>query len=222
MSGLHIDSVVKHYGNKQILTDIFVSCQVGEIIGLLGGNGSGKSTLLKIVFGAMSADNKFVKAGEKHIIGVEDCIKRIKYLPQDSFLPNHISIRKVISMFCNRRQIQIIENNELFKPLLNKKTYQLSGGERRLLELYLIIYAEAEYILLDEPFNGLDPLHKEEVMGLIKEQSKEKGFIITDHDYRNVMNVATKIILLHDGNVKNIKNKEELVRWGYVPENTFR
>ena len=222
MNGLHIDSVVKHYGNKQILTDIFVSCQVGEIIGLLGGNGSGKSTLLKIVFGAESADNKFVKIGEKHIYDVKDCKGRIKYLPQDSFLPNHISIKKVISIFCNNEQTRIIENNELFKSLLSKNTYQLSGGERRLLELYLIIYAEAEYVLLDEPFNGLDPLHKEEVMALIKEQSKEKGFIITDHDYRNVMNVATKIILLHDGNAKNIENKEELVKWGYIPENTFR
>ena len=87
MNRLHIDSVVKHYGDKQILTDIFVGCQVGEIIGLLGGNGSGKSTLLKIVFGAESADSKFVKIGEKHIYGVKDSIGRIKYLPQDSFLP---------------------------------------------------------------------------------------------------------------------------------------
>jgi len=78
----------------------------------------------------------------------------------------------VISMFCNNEQARTIENNELFKPLLKKNTYQLSGGERRLLELYLIIYADAEYVLLDEPFNGLDTLHKEEVMELIKDQSK--------------------------------------------------
>lgn len=71
--------------------------------------------------------------------------------------------------------------------------------------------------LLDEPFNGITPVYKEEIKELIQEQSKNKGFIITDHDYRNILDIATRVIMIHDGGTKQIKDKSELVQWGYVP-----
>ena len=98
MSKLHVDSVIKSYDTKQILTDIFISCEPGEIVGLLGKNGSGKSTLLKIIFGSLHADRKFVRIGNKLISGMYDNRKLLKYLPQDNFLPNHIKVKKIIEM----------------------------------------------------------------------------------------------------------------------------
>lgn len=102
--------------------------------------------------------------------------------------------------------------------MLDKKSKQLSGGEKRLLEILLIVYANSIYTLIDEPFNGVAPIYKEEIKKLIKEQSCNKGFIITDHDYRNIFDVATRIVIMYDGGIKEIKSKDELKYWGYIPE----
>jgi len=208
---------MKYYGQRSILTDVYLKCEKGEVIGLLGRNGSGKSTLLEIIFGSKSANGKFIKVGDRVIKNLSDNHDLIKYLPQDSFLPNHLKISKVISVFSDHSNAEIIKNNNFIRPLLNKKCNQVSGGEKRILEIFLLIYSNAKYILIDEPFNGVAPIYKEMIKDLIKEESKNKGFIITDHDYRNILDVATKVILLHDGGVKEITQKEELRYWGYLP-----
>jgi len=121
MSRLHVDSVTKSYNNKTILSDVFLSCQKGEIKGLIGRNGSGKSTLLKIIFGSEKAEYKFVRIGEKVIKNVSDRRKLINYLPQDNFLPNNIRIRKIIGLFLDYESRIEMLNNEYLKPLLHKK-----------------------------------------------------------------------------------------------------
>ena len=216
MSKLHVDSVIKSFDTKQILTDIYVSCEIGEIIGLLGRNGAGKSTLLKIIFGSLSADSKFIKIDNKILNGLFHNRNLIKYLPQDSFLPNHIKVRTVIDLFCSKSNAELIKKHDLIKPMLQKKSIQLSGGERRLLEILLIIFSDSIYTFIDEPFNGVAPIYKEEIKSIIKRKAKTKGFIITDHDYRNILDIATRIIIIHDGGTKEIKNKEELKYWGYI------
>lgn len=218
MSKLHVDSVIKTFATKQILTDVFISCQKGEIIGLLGRNGSGKSTLLKIIFGSLQADRKFVKIGEKISSGIFDNRKLINYLPQDHFLPNQVKVKTLIELFCNKKKAELIQKHKLIAPMLHKRSKQLSGGEKRLLEVLLIIYSDSTYTLIDEPFNGLAPVYKEEIKELIKQQSIDKGFIITDHDYRNILDMASRIVIIHDGGTKEIKNKSELIDWGYLPE----
>ncbi|WP_044213685.1 ATP-binding cassette domain-containing protein [Flammeovirga sp. OC4] len=220
MSKLHVDSIIKNIDSRQVLTDVFISCQKGEIIGLLGRNGTGKSTLLKIIFGSIPADGKFVKIGEKISNGLFDNRKLIKYLPQDHFLPDHVKVQTIIELFCDKHKADLIKRNELIAPMLNKKSKQLSGGERRLLEVLLIIHSESTFALIDEPFNGVAPIYKEEIKDSIKKQSLEKGFIITDHDYRNILDIATRIVIIHDGGTKEIKNKNELVDWGYIPATT--
>jgi ABC-type multidrug transport system ATPase subunit len=215
---LHVDSVTKSYGVKQVLSDIYISCNKGEIVGLLGRNGVGKSTLLKIIFGSVKADTKFIKIGDKRIHGLFDNKNLINYLPQKSFLPNHIKVSRIIPLFCGKTNADLVLSNEYIISLVNKQVSHLSGGEKRLLEVVLVIYSDAKYILIDEPFNGIAPIYKDEIKSLIKGQSKDKGFIITDHDYRDIMDVATKIILLRDGGTKVINDREELKYWGYIPE----
>lgn len=217
MSRLYVDSVMKSYGQRKLLTDIYLNCVQGEIIGLLGRNGCGKSTLLEIIFGSKSADGKFVKVGDKVIEKISSSHNLIKYLPQDSFLPNHLKVDKIIALFNDNQNAVIIKEHSLIKSMLHKKCYELSGGEKRLLEIYLIIYSNAKYVLIDEPFNGIAPIYKENIKDLIRAQSKNKGFIITDHDYQNILDLATKVILLHDGGTKEIAGMEELRFWGYIP-----
>ncbi len=216
MSGLYVDSVAKDFGLRQVLSDVFITCKQGEIIGLLGRNGSGKSTLLKIIFGSLKADHKFVKVDDKHIRSLYDSRNLIQYLPQDSFLPNHVTIKKIISIFCELEQAVQLFEIELVKPFLNQKSNQLSGGERRLIEILILLYSKAKYVLLDEPFNGLAPLHIEIIKNHIKELATKKGFIISDHNYNSVLAISTSIILLHEGGTKKIKDHQELVHFGYL------
>ncbi|MDT0557265.1 ATP-binding cassette domain-containing protein [Ichthyenterobacterium sp. W332] len=217
MSTLHVDSIMKRYGNNQVLSDVFMSCSTGGIIGLLGRNGSGKSTLLKIIFGALHTDNKFVKVDDDIINATKDTVGRIAYLPQDNFLPNHIKIKTLIVLLCETESIQFIKDHQLISPFLNRYVKALSGGERRILEVFLIIFSRAKFILIDEPFNGIAPIYKDEIKDLIRRQTKHKGFIITDHDYSNVLDLASKVVLLHNGSTRPIKNIKELEQFGYLP-----
>jgi ABC-type multidrug transport system ATPase subunit len=178
MSLLHVDSVIKSYRHKQVLTDVFISCKSGEIVGLLGRNGSGKSTLLKVIFGSLLADNKFIRINDQPLAGRYANHNQIKYLPQHHFLPSHLKIKKVISLFCDRKHAEVISENFRIKPLLEKKCAALSGGEKRLIEIFLIIFSQAEFILLDEPFSGIAPVYREEVKELIKDQSEDKDLLL--------------------------------------------
>src|SRR5690606_13211239 len=112
----------------------------------------GKSTLLKIIFGSVSADTKFVKVGDKIIRRLISNKSTIRYLSQDHFVPENIKIQTLVNIFCDRRTAILVAAHHLIKPLLHMKPSQISGGEKRILEILLIIYAEASYILLDEPF----------------------------------------------------------------------
>lgn len=218
MSGLHVDSVRKQIGDKQILNDVFISCKTGEVVGLLGRNGSGKSTLLKIIFGSLKADYQYISIDDKKINSLYDNRALLQYLPQDNFLPNHIKTINIIRCFCNAENAALLIDNELVKPHLKKKTNQLSGGERRILEVLLMVHSGAKYLLFDEPFNGIAPLHIEIVKEIIKEHAKDKGFIITDHDYRNVLDLSSTVILMDKGNTRVIKEFNDLIQFGYLPQ----
>ncbi len=216
MSRLHVDSLTKSYNNKVILNDIFLSCEKGQIIGLIGRNGSGKSTLLKIVFGTEKADSKFVRIGEQIIKNVSKGRNLINYLPQDNFLPNNVKIRTLITLFLSKENRDILFNNEYIIPLLNKQNQELSGGEKRIVEILLIIHSNSEYILLDEPFNGVSPIVKDYIIEYILKMKTDKGYIITDHDYENVFNLADSILYLQNGYLKKINEKRELIELGYL------
>ena len=216
MKNLHVDSIRKFYHERLILSDIFLSCKKGEIIGLVGRNGSGKSTLLKIIFGIENAENKFVRIGDKVLKSFSDSSKLINYLPQDNFLPKELKVYNIIKFFLPAEKRNQLLKNVFIKPLLKKKFQDLSGGEKRIVEILLLLNSESEFLLLDEPFNGVSPVVREFIIESISEKKDDKGFIITDHDYENVVKIADKILLLKDASLKEIKNKNELIKHGYL------
>lgn len=218
MSELHADSILKSYDSRVILSDIYLGCRTGEIVGLLGRNGSGKSTLLKIIFGSLKADNRFVRVDDQVLSGVSDSHRHIKYIPQDDFLPRHIKIKRLIELFCPSGKEELIEAHPLVRQYLNRRSRELSGGERRIVEILLSIYSDSQFILIDEPFNGISPKQVEQIKALIKRESANKGFIITDHSYRNILEIADRVVLIHDGAMRQIKEPSDLVKWGYVPQ----
>jgi lipopolysaccharide export system ATP-binding protein len=217
LSLLEIDSVIKAFDNKQVLTDIYLKCQTGDIIGMLGRNGSGKSTLLKTIFGTLTAE-KFIRIDGKVYEHPYKTLNQICYLPQHEFLPKQMTAEKVVKLYIDKNEINKFFEDELLQPIRYNKIYFLSGGELKYLEIKLLLNTKSKFVLLDEPFNGVAPIMVQIIKSLIKSKSHSKGIILTDHDYRNVLDVANKYCLIYDGGIKEVKEKLDLVKWGYVSD----
>lgn len=214
---LEIDSVIKSYDDRPVLTDIYLKCETGDIIGMFGRNGSGKSTLLKILFGILAAERKFIRIDGKVFDSPYKTKNELCFLPQHDFLPKYMKAAKAVELYLGKDAVETFFADNILKKLNNNKVSELSGGELRYLEIKLLLKTESKFILLDEPFNGVSPLLVEYIRGLIVESSKTKGIILTDHDYKNVLDVANRYCLIYDGGIKTVTSKEGLIRWGYVP-----
>lgn len=216
---LEIDSIQKRFDEKSVLTDVYLKCETGDIIGLLGRNGSGKSTLLKIIFGIQHADNKFIRVNGIVKNRTSELLQDISYLHQDNFIPNNFSVKKAVSLSIEKNQVAAFyDDDDMIKSLKEKYIKELSGGELRYLEIKLILSNASKFVLLDEPYNGLSPVLAEKTNELINLNSKNKGIIITDHNYEKVIKVATKLILMKEGKVHHLKDKMELIEKGYLSE----
>lgn len=215
---LEVDSVQKYFEHKLVVSDVYLRCETGDIVGLLGRNGSGKSTLLKIIFGIVPADYKFVRIDGKLKVKTSELLKEVGYLHQDNFIPKHFSVEKAIRLSVSKEKFDAFCVDAMIQSLLDKKISHLSGGELRYLEIKLILSNDSKFVLLDEPYNGLAPVMVENVNQLIRENAKQKGIIITDHNYRNVIDVSTKLILMVAGKTHHLKDENELIDRGYLKE----
>jgi len=218
---LYADSIAFSYtGYQSLLTGVFIRCKVGEVVALLGRNGCGKSTLLKILFGSIKPKNAFITInGTRVRKGYRS--KKLCYLPQSSFLPPYYSVRQLIAlMLPDKTDQHKIFEDDVLKPLLSQKIGDLSLGERRYFELLLLLYGDADFYLLDEPFSGVSPFLKDRIQNLIRSYQATKGFIISDHHYQSVLDISTHIYLLQNGGCRHIANKKDLELF-YVPVGTF-
>lgn len=215
---LEVDSIIKRYNNELVVSDVYVKCETGNIIGLLGRNGSGKSTLLQIIFGIVDAETKFIRIDGVVKQHVNQLMKDISYLPQHNFIPENFSVRKAINLSIEKLKRNVFYEDNLIATVLDNKIGQLSGGELRYLEIKLILSNPSKFVLLDEPYNGLSPIMIEKVNDLIIENSKSKGIIITDHNYENVILVSNQLILMKSGKTYHLKDKNELIEKGYLRE----
>lgn len=214
---LEIDSVLKAYGERQVLTDIYLKCETGDIIGMLGRNGSGKSTLLRILFGTLTADRKFIRIDGRVHTNPYKTKNELCFLPQHDILPKYLKAQKAIELYLGKEVVESFFEDQAIARIKNSKVSELSKGELRYLEIKLLLNTESKFVLLDEPFNGVSPLLVGYIKSLIMESTKTKGIILTDHDYKNVLDVANRYCLIYDGGIKTITNKQELVKWGYIP-----
>ena len=213
---LKIDSVCKDYGRKKILTDIYLECSTGEIIGVLGRNGTGKTTLLKIIYGIENAENKFIKLNET-VLNTEKLIfKNISFLSQSSFIPKYFSVKKSIKLSIESSKIIEFYNDEFIQNISENSIVELSTGELRYLEVKLLLFNDSKFCLLDEPFSGLSPIMIEKISFLILKYASNKGFVITDHNYREIMKISTRLILIKNGKSITIKDYNELIDYNYL------
>ena len=129
-----------------------------------------------------------------------------------------MTVKKVLKLFDHKLDDSEFFNDPVLSKVLNTKIGNLSGGESRYLEIKLILNLDSKFVFLDEPFNGISPVHIDIVKDMIRTQAGKKGIVLTDHDYRNVLDVANKYMILFDGGIKILKSKEEFIYWGYLPD----
>lgn len=213
---LEVDSIYRIVNNDFKLSDIYLKCKTGDIIGIVGRNGAGKSLLLKVIFGTESAKNRFVRINGKVLSYRFFRDSDIAFLQQDSFVPPNLSVQDVMKLYLSKDIIPLFERDEFIQKIIKEKIKNISGGEQRYFEVKLLLNGEAKFILLDEPLNALSPIMKEKMLRLIKEESGQKGILITDHDFENLSRITTQIKLMLNGSLKNIDSRKDLVFWKYL------
>lgn len=214
---LEVDSIQKYVNKNFSLSDIYLRCETGDVLGIFGRNGSGKSMLLKIIFGKENADNKFIRINNQLFKTAYKKPDTIVYLPQNSFLPKNLSVKKILNLYFDRETVAAILEDEFLETMYLSKISELSGGELRYLELKLLLKSTAKFVLLDEPLNALSSILREKIIRLIAIEKASKGIIITDHDFSNLSSITTQNYLMNNGTLKKITGVEDLVLWNYLP-----
>ena len=210
---LEIDSVELAFSGRTILSGVYLAVETGAVTALPGRNGSGKSCLMKILSGSLRADFRSMRIdGVWHGRFSE---QEVRYLPQQSFVPGGLTVGRALRDF-GLRQDELLAWFPLFGKLCDTKVGNMSGGERRLLECFLILRSRAQFVLLDEPFSQIAPRHVATLKGLIDEEKHAKGILLTDHLYRQVTDVADRLYVLADGHAFPVRHEQELIRYGYL------
>ncbi|MBR1950421.1 MAG: ATP-binding cassette domain-containing protein [Bacteroidales bacterium] len=204
---MEVDSVIMRYGEHTVLSDVYLKCSVGDIVGIFGRNGSGKTTLFNIIYGTCKAENSFVRIdGQVMEKGAFRCGK-VGYLPQNDFFPEHLRIKEIFSLL---PQGAADMEDEVLVRVWENRAGELSGGELRYLEIMFLLWSGFKYLILDEPFSGLAPVVVEKLQGILKGYSAQKGIIIADHDYRSVAGMVNRFCMLDGGALREIGSMEEL------------
>lgn len=210
-----IDNVELYFKEKRILNGIYLKAETGEVTGILGSNGCGKSCLLNIAFGNLKPKYKLIRIDGKPILKPLYLTNLVAYLPQYNFIPNGLKLKSAFNLFKVSWDdfITVFDDFSIYK---NLKINKLSGGERRIIETYLVLMSNKKIIFLDEPFSHIAPLHIEKTKALISEEKKHKTIIITDHMYQHIIDISDAIYLIKNGSTKLINNLKELEDYKYL------
>src|SRR5690606_28345588 len=179
---LEADSVLLEFGSRKVLSDIYLKCETGKITGLLGRNGSGKTSLMNVIYGSLAAGSKSIRF-DGTVMG--EAFRRpdlVLYLPQYNFIPQELTLKRIFFDFnldFSSFQAQFPE----FKLKYLSPVKKLSGGQKRLVEIYMLIKSKSKFLLLDEPFSHLSPVLIDVIKALLSEEKANKGFLVTDHMY---------------------------------------
>ena len=212
---LLVDSVQLAFGQLQVLKSAFLTARTGRVTGVLGRNGTGKSCLFKSIMGGIKPQNIFIRFNEEMDTDYGHIGERIKYLPQHEFIPAKMTLGEAYALY-GVDYDGLVSFDPKFHTYQRRMARELSGGEVRVAEMYMILHTEAEFCILDEPFSNIAPKYVEKMQLLIQEQKAAKGIIISDHLYESVISVTDDLFLLRDGYTFPIKSRDDLIRLGYI------
>lgn len=209
------DGIILEFGTRRILSNIYFKCETGKITGILGRNGQGKTCLMNIVYGSLNPESKSIRFDNTSIFQAFKRPDLLTYLPQFNFIPSSLSLKRIFSDF--NLDYKIFENFfPEFKTKHNVIIKNLSGGQRRLVEVYAILKSNSKFSMLDEPFSHLMPLQIEKVMEILKVEKQNKGFLITDHMFRHVTDICDNLYVLTDGKTYLTKDISDIEKLGYA------
>ena len=210
---LEIDSVELSFKGRQVLSGVYLPVETGCVTAVLGRNGCGKSCLMKILCGALKPEFRSMRIdGVWHERFTES---EVRYLPQHRFIPGWLRLERVLDDFGLPRE-ELEAWFPTFIRLRGCRVGNMSGGEERILECFLTLRSPTQFVLLDEPFSQIEPLHVTVLKQLIKEEKKTKGILLTDHMYRHAAGIADRLYVMSEGRTYLCENAEELVRRGYL------
>lgn len=234
---LRSENLVKKYRNRKVVNQVSIAVHQGEIVGLLGPNGAGKTTSFYMIVGLISPDAGNIFLGDDDITKLpmyRRAQKGIGYLPQEASVFRALSvednIKAVLEMTSQSAAAQRSKLEELIEEFNLTKVRKslgnvLSGGERRRTEIARALAVNPSFILLDEPFAGVDPIAVEDIQAIIyKLKSKNIGILITDHNVHETLTITDRAYLLFEGNILKAGTAEELandemVRKVYLGQN---
>ncbi len=214
MPRLSLHNLVKIYGGRRVVDNVSLSVREREIVGLLGPNGAGKTTTFYMTVGLIKPNEGLVMLDGQEITDLpmyQRARRGISYLPQEPSIFRKLTVednvRAILQTMDLTEQEQDIRLEHLLSELgvshlRHNRAYSLSGGERRRVEISRLLVTEPSFILLDEPFAGIDPLAVADLQNIIR-QLKERGIgvVISDHNVRETLNVCDRAYILNEGNI---------------------
>ncbi|MDP6296886.1 MAG: LPS export ABC transporter ATP-binding protein [Candidatus Marinimicrobia bacterium] len=211
---LRTENLVKDYGKRTVVRDVCLELNKGEIVGLLGPNGAGKTTSFYMITGMIKPTDGSVYLGDDEITDLpmyQRSRRGIGYLSQEPSIFTKLSVEDNIRLVLEMTDFSKSEREERLETLLNdlsiteirkNKGYQLSGGERRRTEICRALVMDPDFILLDEPFAGIDPIAVEDIQNIVQSLSDRTiGVLITDHNVRETLSITDRAYLLYDGQI---------------------
>lgn len=221
---IRTENLVKEYGKRRVVKGVNISVSAGEIVGLLGPNGAGKTTSFYMIVGLVQATSGKVFLNGKDITGMP-MYKRarsgIGYLPQEASIFRKLTVYENIMAVAQtldipKKQLRDYSMNMLeelnLSHLADQKAFTLSGGERRRLEITRALTTRPDFLLMDEPFSGVDPISVAEVQDIVRGlKTRGIGVLITDHNVRETLSIVDRAYLICEGSVLREGSSDFLV-----------
>lgn len=221
---LETKDLVKEYGGRRVVNKVSINVRKGEVVGLLGPNGAGKTTTFYMITGIIHPDKGRIIFDQQDITDFaihKRARAGIGYLSQEPSIFRQLSVEENIMAVMEtlgfprrerEKQLDILLNQLKISHLRKNKAYTLSGGERRRLEITRTMVTNPMFILLDEPFSGIDPIAVFDCQEVIKElKEMGLGILLTDHNVRETLTITDRSYIMYEGEVLISGSKEELI-----------
>ena len=226
---LHTENLVKKYRNRTVVDHVSIEVEQGEIVGLLGPNGAGKTTSFYMIVGLIRPREGRIFLDDEEITTLPVYMrarKGIGYLAQEASVFRNLSVEDNLKAVLEMSGFSRAEQTERLESLLNEfgllrirksKGIQLSGGERRRTEIARALALKPRFILLDEPFAGVDPIAVEDIQSIVSHlRNKNIGILITDHNVHETLSITDRAYLLFEGKILKSGTSSELAEDEYV------
>lgn len=223
MAVLRTENLCKSYRGRQVVRRVSLSLNPGEVVGLLGPNGAGKTTSFQMIVGLINPDSGSVMFGDQDITATpmyQRARLGISYLPQEASIFRKLTVEQNLLAILETLGISRQDRQERLDLLIAKlgletvrrsRGDQLSGGERRRVEIARALVISPRFLLLDEPFSGIDPKQVLELQKIIRELKEAGiGILVTDHNVRETLSVTDRAYIIHNGEVLRSGPPEEL------------